>query len=677
MEMRTWMLAAVLFYLGVGYGVAEVGTGEPTGPTFDTSSWMSTQIGERAAPITLESMKVRASVDGLLTRISTTLTFRNPFDRQVEGELVFPLPQGARVSGYALDVGGVMVDAVPVTRRRARVAFEAEVRRRVDPGLVEWARGNHFKTRIYPFPPKGTRTIRIEVTGRLALTGVGSRFRLPLRTPGPVGAVEVDLVVEGPKVADVALTGAPAGMTMGPWHGIFRAEGRFADQALDHELVVTLPPLEHRSVRVERYRGETTFLVQDTPPLPTPKRSKASLETLCIVWDASASRAGKHDREIELLTRFIEAHPSLKTLRLYALRNRLTEHYIPAKVDFLRRTLETLPYDGATQLGAIRLTPEHGDLALLFTDGVSTWGSSQAKSAIPVYAFSSSSGTEHEALADFAARTGGFYQRLYAQTAIPSVVSRIGRPSLRFLRAEYDEDRIYALHPKAPRQLNGPLLCTGKLSGDRAELTLVYGVGERETLRRRVVVTRRGMEEGSRITRFWASQELNHLLKDRDANAEAVTALGKEYGLVTPGTSLIVLERLSQYLEHEIRPPAMLTEMRRQYNLRMVSRSSRRGVEEGSERDRRLKGLLYAWEDRLVWYDPTYKRTLRPRSTSGGGLFGGDDEGSLFGGDDDDDGFDGGDSGDDDDDGGGRRGGASFQWYGEAASRGALHRVVS
>ena len=36
---------------------------------------------------------------------------------------------------------------------------------------------------------------------------------------------------------------------------------------------------------------------------------------------------------------------------------------------------------------------------------------------------------------------------------------------------------------------------------------------------------------------------------------DALVEVGKKYGLVTPSTSLIVLETLDQYLEHEIRPP--------------------------------------------------------------------------------------------------------------------------
>ncbi len=54
------------------------------------------------------------------------------------------------MAGYALDIGGRMVDGVGVTKEKARVVLETEMRRRVDPGLVEHVRGNVFRTRIFP-----------------------------------------------------------------------------------------------------------------------------------------------------------------------------------------------------------------------------------------------------------------------------------------------------------------------------------------------------------------------------------------------------------------------------------------------------------------------------------------------------------------------------------------------
>ena len=56
---------------------------------------------EPGKPMELREMDVRARIVGLHVEATTTMTFFNPNQRQLEGELQFPLPDGATVTGYA------------------------------------------------------------------------------------------------------------------------------------------------------------------------------------------------------------------------------------------------------------------------------------------------------------------------------------------------------------------------------------------------------------------------------------------------------------------------------------------------------------------------------------------------------------------------------------------------
>ena len=157
--------------------------------------------GQPKKALTLSKLEVEATVAGLLSRTRLTMTFRNELPRVLEGELVFPLPDGATVSGYALDVGGEMVDGVVVEKKEARIAFEKEMRRGVDPGLVEWVAGNAFRTRVWPIPPKGVRTVRVEYVSPLetreADGGEAALFRLPLTYREVIPDLSVSVEVEG------------------------------------------------------------------------------------------------------------------------------------------------------------------------------------------------------------------------------------------------------------------------------------------------------------------------------------------------------------------------------------------------------------------------------------------------------------------------------------------------
>ena len=100
--------------------------------------------------------------NGLYRRVKTTFTFTNPNPRQMSADFEFPIPAEATVCGYALEINGAMVPGVVCGKEKARVAFESEKAKRVDPGIVEHVKGNVWKTRIFPLNPKTPRKAEVE-----------------------------------------------------------------------------------------------------------------------------------------------------------------------------------------------------------------------------------------------------------------------------------------------------------------------------------------------------------------------------------------------------------------------------------------------------------------------------------------------------------------------------------
>ncbi len=114
-----------------------------------------------SAEVYLQSLDIQVEVTGNIAVTRYVMVFKNRTRKVLEGELLFPLPNGVTVSHYALDINGKMREAVPVPKARATQVFEEIEQRRVDPGLLERVEGNNFRTRIYPIPANGTRTISI------------------------------------------------------------------------------------------------------------------------------------------------------------------------------------------------------------------------------------------------------------------------------------------------------------------------------------------------------------------------------------------------------------------------------------------------------------------------------------------------------------------------------------
>ena len=138
----------------------------------------SIKVGEDKLGIT--SLDIKVEVVGNIATTTYDMLFYNPTNTVLEGELNFPLGEGQDVSRLALDVNGKLREAVVVEKEQGRVAFEAVVRRGVDPILLEKGTGNNYKARIYPIFAKKHKRIVLAHEQELILSDGAHYFQLPL-----------------------------------------------------------------------------------------------------------------------------------------------------------------------------------------------------------------------------------------------------------------------------------------------------------------------------------------------------------------------------------------------------------------------------------------------------------------------------------------------------------------
>jgi tetratricopeptide (TPR) repeat protein len=93
------------------------------------------------------------------------------------------------------------------------------------------------------------------------------------------------------------------------------------------------------------------------------------------------------------------------------------------------------------------------------------------------------------------------------------------------------------------------------------------------------------------------------LAPQAERNEEELLDLGHRFGLVSPATSLLVLESLDQYLRHEVEPPAMLAEMRRQWH----DARARVSKEQAIAKTSKLESVAGMWQARVAWWEQTVK----------------------------------------------------------------------
>ncbi|MCD4824571.1 MAG: hypothetical protein K8S55_08180 [Phycisphaerae bacterium] len=582
--------------------------------------------------LSLAAMNIDVQLHGPLAETSVTMTFANPFNRQLAGDLYLPLPLGATVSGYALDIGKIMVDGVAVGKRKARVVFEKEKRKRIDPGLIEWTKGNVFKTRVFPIPAKGSRTIRITYITKLDFEAGRAVYRLPLNIREQLKNFKCRLTVIRPHGLPVLfppVKGAKAPVDRPAFTRIesnYVAEICKRDFKADDTLVVAIP-IKAGDVAVERgLNGDCYFCIhQPQPAKPAAFTRVAPLPLpagVTVFWDASGSR-GKvsHDAELKLLREYFRKFANRKLrVKLVVFRDVAemprTFKIVDGNAKALIDTIKQLPYDGGTQLAAISPSPGSvptagkSDLCLLFSDGMDNFGKTQMP-AFPgkLFAFSAGAVADQPFLRKLAREHGGRYFNL-AATPTSKVLAAMSGEDIRII-VRHSSGAVSVL-PYDVLLEPGGLFITGKLVSRSAVIEVFLQRQGRTSRLARYGVLAADAVDGRLLRKFWAGRKLKDLLLSPRINREKITALGKKFSLVTPYTSLLVLESLEQYLRYDVTPPKTWKSMYDQFQKQKVAVR----LKPQATQAKLLKRARLQWADLLKWWKTGWKTDRRETDTS-------------------------------------------------------------
>jgi Ca-activated chloride channel family protein len=561
-----------------------------------------------STPLVLEQARYEVTVTGLGARTRATLVFRNDLGRVLDGELVFPLPEGALVSGFALDVNGRMTDGVVVEAQEARIAFETEVRRGIDPGLVEWVRGNSFRTRVFPIPARGRRTIALEYLTDLVISTTGGRrdaiYELPLRFPVPLDELALKIEIVRGESAPIVRSGL-ANLTFSRWEDRYVAETTRRKVQPGDDLRVALPDVPREATRVETAdTGEVFFVVDDFPTAAVPNQPASTARRIGIAWDASLSR-GEADRERDL--RILAAHlAKLGSVEVEVIVFRNVAD-VPrgftitnGQADTLIAYLREQPCDGATNLAAVRFR-SNVSYSLLFSDGLSTLGGgTNGRPIRPMFVVSGDPRADHARLHNLAQLTGGAYFNLQ-RTTDADVLAQLGQPVLSLVSVDADPNAVADLEPWGVQAVvGGRVRITGRLLVPDARLTLRYGLPGQPPVETRTIALQRppASKPTGLVERLWAQQRLSRLGVDPESNHDYLVRLGQRFSIVTPGTSLLVLETLEQYLTHDVTPPVTSPELRTAF----LERRNRENVAKTASRRDKTARVVTMWDNRVAWW---------------------------------------------------------------------------
>jgi TonB family protein len=528
--------------------------------------------GKENPDVYLQSLDIQVEVTGNIATTRYTMVFRNKTNRVLEGNLTFPLPDGRSITHYALDINGKMREAVPVEKARGTQVFEEIQQRRVDPGLLERVESNNFRTRIYPLPANGTRTISIGYEEDLPLEKGLLHYRLPMAYPDSLEKFAVNVTIwkssQKPIVPESKdeIQFDKAGEN---YVASFAKENYRPSRAL----IFALPVLaEIPQAMMQPAQGSHYFYVSVVPNMET--RKKQWSDELAIIWDVSLSGSQRNlQREMEMLD-IIFAEKKDANVNLYFLNNRFTAKgeykVVKGKWDELKKILATADFDGGTNFSEINLDDIAGNEILFFSDGLSTLSDADffknAKEYRPMHCIVSSSKADYSVMKLIADKTKGKFVNINALFS-ENLKSELLNETLQFLGTEHGEE-IREVYPSIAMPVQGSFSIAGISDADKTEMTLLFGFGSNAEKRIIVQLDAKEAANQGNVYKIWAQKKIAELDLNYEKNHAELIELGQQFGIVTRNTSLIVLETISDYVLYGIEPPATEPELRAEYQLR-------------------------------------------------------------------------------------------------------------
>ena len=119
-------------------------------------------------------------VDGAATtELRQTLKNRTPVPQ--EAWWLLPLPPDATADRFTLSVNGQETQGEVLDSQRARGIYEEIVRKRRDPGLLEYLGGGLLRARVFPIPPQGEVQVAVRYVELLRPSDGVTTWRFPVR----------------------------------------------------------------------------------------------------------------------------------------------------------------------------------------------------------------------------------------------------------------------------------------------------------------------------------------------------------------------------------------------------------------------------------------------------------------------------------------------------------------
>ena len=544
-------------------------------------------------PLAIRYHRVETEIESQVATTTVRQEFMNTTDRQLEATYVFPIPSGATVRSFSMWMNGKKVEGDLVEKDEAQRIYEEIVRRMRDPGLLEYWEGRLLRMRVFPVPAKGDVRVEVELQQLLSAEDGVVEYLYPLRTGEKASATIEDFTFSVRIRSET-----PIRNVFSPTHEIAVDRPSEQEAVVGFELDEALLDRDFRllydvstrdiGVSLVAYRRageEGTFLLLASPKQELQEKDILPKDVVFVLDVSGSMKGAKIEQARETLVSCIGRLPDrdrFEVIRFSTAVEPVFRELRPAAAD---NTAEALEFVKATEArggtainGALETafsTPGFGQdggrplFVVFLTDGKPTVGETEPSRIVEnvqewnkarggkarLFVFGVGDRVNTHLLDRLSGQSGGISTYVSEDQEIDREVKalfqRLNRPVLANLELGIGPVEVTEVYPPDLPDLFGgsQLTVVGRYrtAGDAA-VTLKGKVHDEEKTFVYEVTFPEEALGNAFIEEIWATRKVGYLLDQIRLNGEdpelkeEVTRLGREFGIVTPYTSYLVLE---------------------------------------------------------------------------------------------------------------------------------------
>lgn len=538
-------------------------------------------------PFSVKYHHVEVSITNQVANVDIDQVFINENNSVIEGMYLFPIPEEASISSFAIYEGSKKLEGQVLDKDRARQIYEDIVRKMRDPGLLEYAGRNLFQARVYPIPAKGEKRLQIKYSQLLKMESEVVRFLYPLNTEKfsarPLNEVALTVKIDSPApIKNVySPTHSVAVVKKNNLHATASFEQKNVKPDTDFILYYTVSK-KNVGLNLLTYKqsNEDGFFLLMLSPKADIQEQEIVAKNVIFVLDTSGSMAGEKIQQakeaLSFCVRSLNAGDSFNIIDFNSDVSSFDKTLVKsttANKSSALSYIKKLKAEGGTDINSALLEglKNKGDAAkptymVFLTDGLPTVGEQEPAAILKnvaeknnnnarLFVFGVGYDVNTQILDKLSEQNKGVSQYIEPneniEVKVSDFYSKISHPVLANLKLDFSAGKPREMYPRilpdlfkgsqlvllGKYQEKGPALITlkGEAAGKNVSYTFEGNFPERDP-------------KADFIPRLWASRKIGYLMDEirlrgeKKELVEEIVQLSKTYGIITPYTSFLAVE---------------------------------------------------------------------------------------------------------------------------------------